>query len=99
MLGYPDAIGRRLGREIDALWIALLFIPIGFWITRRTLLPVAAISVALMWLLPAIAGIVPTRPMEWLGAVTGLVGGMGLRTLARIVRTRIAERRLRLRPA
>lgn len=64
---------------LGCCWIAALIVPLGYW-TRRRWESLVGIGLA-VWglaLLPAIVGLMPTRPSEALGAVAGLLVGSQL---------------------
>lgn len=74
-LAYPDAIGRRWGGVVSALWLFAMFLPIGFWARGRLRLMVGVVSLLLLIFMPAITGVVASTLLEWAGAVTGFVAG------------------------
>jgi VanZ family protein len=78
LLAYPDAIGRRWGAALGAVWLFGLCIPIGFWARRRLALPAAGAVAFFLVLIPAITGVVPTPFIEWIGAASGLLTGVAL---------------------
>jgi hypothetical protein len=83
LLAYPDAIARRWGKVVNALWIAAICLPIGFW-ARGQLLPIAGALVAvLLVLIPALTGVASTSAQEWAGAVGGLLAGAALGSATR----------------
>jgi hypothetical protein len=76
VLIYPSAIPHRWADDlIDAAWMALLFFPLGFWTTRRSLVFSVGAAVLLLGALPLAVGLVATTLPEWLGACVGLVVG------------------------
>ena len=76
VLRYPYSVGRRWQRTFDALWAALLFVPLGFWSRRRTI-PIAVIAaVVILGPFARFAPLVPTPASEWLGALSGFVVGL-----------------------
>ena len=74
LLEYPNAIGRRWGSMLNGLWVFVLCVPIGFWARGRVQFGVAALVIALLLLIPAIAGVEPTSFGEWIGAMMGFLG-------------------------
>ena len=82
LLAYPDAIARRWGRVLDALWIAALCLPIGFWARGRLLAIAGAVVALLIALIPAVTGAVGTSAEEWAGAIVGLLSGAALGLLS-----------------
>ncbi|MBC7788377.1 MAG: VanZ family protein [Anaerolineae bacterium] len=75
LLAYPDAIARRWGEALDAAWVFLLCLPIGFWARSRRALAVACVIVLVLFWLPGITGVVSTPPIEWIGAGLGFLAG------------------------
>jgi len=84
LLAYPDAIARRWGRVVNALWIAALCLPIGFW-ARGQRLPIAAALVVALFLalIPGLTGVAGTSVEEWAGAGLGLLAGATLGLLSK----------------
>ena len=78
LLEYPNAIGRRWGSMLNGLWVFVLCVPIGFWARGRVQFGVAALVIALLLLIPAIAGVEPTSFGEWIGAMMGFLAGTAL---------------------
>ncbi len=74
-LVYPDAIGRRWGHIVSSLWLLAIFLPIGFWARGRVRFAAAVGAIILLAVVPEITGLVPTRPVEWGGALTGFLAG------------------------
>jgi hypothetical protein len=83
LLGYPDAIARRWGVVLDALWMLLICLPAGFWARSRVAFGAACLVVLALWLVPVVAGVVLTPLTEWIGAAAGLIGGASLGWLSR----------------
>lgn len=85
LLVYPNAIARRWGPVINALWLFILCVPVGFW-ARGSLLGIGALAVvALLFLTPRIMGIAGGSSLESGGGVMGFVTGA---VLAEIVTRR-----------
>jgi hypothetical protein len=84
MILFPDGIARRFGPVVDAAWVALLFLPLGFWL-RRGRISLAAIALALAALaaIPAAGLMARTTVLEWMGATVGIGMGMVLRGVER----------------
>ena len=84
LLLYPNAIARRWGRVVNALWIAALCLPIGFW-ARGQRLPIAAALVVPLFLalIPGLTGVAGTSVEEWAGAGLGLLAGATLGLLSK----------------
>lgn len=83
MLTYPDAIGRRWTGVLNALWMLILCVPVGFWARRRLALVAALTLAVIMAIIPALAGIESTGANEWVGAGVGLLTGAALGILSR----------------
>ena len=78
-LVYPAAIAHRWADGlIDIFWAALLFVPLGFWTTRRMWVLSASAGIALLAVAPAVAGLVPTTLGEWFGACAGAAAGFAI---------------------
>jgi VanZ family protein len=79
LLAYPDAIARRWGTIVSALWMMMGCISIGYWARRGSVAFAAAGAIALLLIaLPVILGIARTPLTEWAGAAFGLVAGLCL---------------------
>ena len=77
---------------LSAGWLAALLVPIGFWSARAPLgvgVAVLAAAVGLLILLPLIAHLSSTAPLEWAGVALGFVGGV---YLARLADSRVGHR-------
>src|SRR5690242_17894514 len=75
---YPAAVPHTWGDDlIDVAWTMLLFFPLGFWTTRRSLVISGAVSIALLALMPFAVGLVPTTVPEWVGALAAIAAGYG----------------------
>jgi VanZ family protein len=75
LLGYPDAIAKRWSVALDALWMLLICLPAGFWARSRAGFGAACLIAFALWLVPILAGVVPTPLTQWIGAAAGLIGG------------------------
>jgi VanZ family protein len=100
LLGYTDRIARRWGGLLDAAWVLVLCVPIGFWArTRRVLLAAVCVVVLVLLWLPELTGIVSTPLTEWMGAALGILAGALIRWLSRRLsngrdeKTSLSERR------
>jgi VanZ family protein len=83
LLAYTDAIAQRWGQALDAVWVFLLCLPIGFWARGRSALAAAcAVVLVLLWL-PDITGVVSTPLIEWIGAGLGFLAGASIGWLSR----------------
>jgi hypothetical protein len=75
-------------RVANALWMALLILPLGYWSAasawrgRALLLTAGALALGLGVLAPWL-GAHASPPGEWLGAIAGLAAGASLERLAR----------------
>ena len=79
LLAYPDEIARGAGQIPNAIWLFILFLPIGFVARNRIVLAgAAAAATAVLVLLPVATGLLPTTMAEWGGSAAGLLTGMGL---------------------
>lgn len=82
-LAYPDAIGRRWGWMVNAIWMLAVFVPTGYWARGRLRLVAGFAGVTLLAVVPPVTGLLPTKPLEWCGAFAGFVLGAGLGELRR----------------
>jgi len=71
---------------LNAAWVAVLLLPLGFW-TRPSLGSVGTLAIAVLGLtwVPQAVGLLATPVTEWLGAAAGYGTGAWLGTLARRV--------------
>jgi hypothetical protein len=83
MLAYPDAIGRRWTRLLNALWMLVLCVTVGYWARGRLWLVAALALAAIIAIIPVAGGIKSTTMNEWSGAAMGFVMGAALRLLSR----------------
>jgi len=77
---------------VSAGWLAALLVPIGFWSARAPLgvgVAVLAGTAGLLILLPLIARLSSTAPLEWVGMALGFGGGV---YLARLADSRVGAR-------
>jgi hypothetical protein len=86
---YPAAVSHSWGDDlIDVAWTMILFFPLGFWTTRRSLIVSAAVSIGLLAVMPFAVGLVPTTVAEWVGAFAGMVvGHVAVRAVRRRLET------------
>jgi VanZ family protein len=83
LLLYPSTWPLSLKHLMDAGWVAVLFVPIGFSaVSRRPVWWGGALGVS-FWVLPALLGVAPTSWDEWLGAALGIGIGARLRTMVK----------------
>ena len=62
------------------IWVAALFVFAGFWLDGKREMAIAGITaVAALAFIPSWAGILPSRPIDYFAAISGLVAGVGLR--------------------
>jgi hypothetical protein len=74
---------------LDALWQMLLLFPLGLWSPRDwRALPLAALAVAALWLVPGGLGLRAAAAAEWSGAGAGVLLGQLAAWLARRRATR-----------
>lgn len=80
LLLYVDSVPAPVKALASALWLALLLLPAGFWLRRGPASAAAlVVAVAALGLAPPVFGLLPTPPLQWLGAAAGLVCGAALR--------------------
>jgi hypothetical protein len=81
----PDSwIDPRRRPLVDALWLAILLLPLGLWLGPGwTGLGAAGAALACLWLLPGPLGLETTTPGEWSGAIAGLLVGRGIAATVR----------------
>jgi hypothetical protein len=93
-LGYTAGTGWKLLQDfgflrqraslMDALWLFGLLVPAGFWLRGRAGLVAGIASVGLVCaVMPVMTGLLVSPPLEWVGAVCGLLGGNLVARLAR----------------
>jgi hypothetical protein len=87
LLRFPYSLEYRWHRAMSDLWMAMLFLPVGFWSRRRTL-PIAAIAaVIILGPYARFTPLLPTPADEWIGAFAGLSVGF----LARVLLSRVRK--------
>jgi hypothetical protein len=80
LLAYPGSLPYK--SVVSAIWLAVLFLPAGFWYrTRRDAVVIAFGLLTALLVVPAITPLLPTPPLQWLGALAGL--GFGALASAR----------------
>jgi hypothetical protein len=83
LLYYPESFPPWLRTMLDDAWLAGLLVPLGFWIDGRGLrVALIAAVIAALWVVPRVAGLLPTSAGELAGAVVGFCLGLALRRLA-----------------
>jgi hypothetical protein len=88
LVWFPQALPARAAPWLNGAWLALLFLPIGFWL--RGGFP-AALALALpagALLAAPLVGLLPTPPTELGAAVLGLGVGIVLQPLLREIAPR-----------
>jgi hypothetical protein len=99
ILRYPYSLDRHWHRTVDALWAAMLFIPVGFWSRRRTIAIAMAAGAIILGPLARFAPLLPTPAAEWLGAFLGFSAAAALGFwLRKSFSVRLKARRLRAAP-
>lgn len=79
---YVDSLPAWMKALANAGWLALLALPLGVWLRRRPeSLAALAVAAAALAILPVHAGLLPTPPLQWLGAAAGISAGLVLRRL------------------
>jgi hypothetical protein len=76
---FPEGFPQWLKRILDASWIAVLLLPVGFCARRRSMVWAAVALLAGVALMPELAGLRPSPAWEWLGAIAGALMGIRLR--------------------
>ncbi len=76
MLAYPNAAGRRWTPVLNALWMFMLCLPVGFWARGRLLVVSAVLLAVIVALIPEVTGIAATSGLEWVGAAAGFLAGV-----------------------
>jgi hypothetical protein len=75
-LPFLDPPARRV---LDAAFLAILLVPVGFWWRRSPEVAIGgAVVIAALLLVPAFTQLRPTPPAELAGAIFGLVSGVAL---------------------
>jgi len=74
LLVSSSAVPSGTRALLQALWMAAVVAPAGYW-ARRSVGSVAAVALLAAWLLvlPSFTDLLPTRPQEWGGAVVGFL--------------------------
>lgn len=79
LLLAPEVPGHGVARVLGALWIAALFVPVGYWgaASRRPAVSWATAAAGLI-LAPALTGLLATPASQLAGGVAGLAAGASL---------------------
>jgi hypothetical protein len=76
----PVGVGSRTPALLDFLWLAILYVPLGYWIRRDALGAVAAVISAIGLLtIPAITPLVGTPAIAFVSSGVGVLAGAALR--------------------
>jgi VanZ family protein len=79
LLLYAEALAAPFRAALGALWVAVLFLPAGFWVrTRREALFAGAGLATGLLAAPALTPLATTPVAQWAGAAAGLLAGFGL---------------------
>jgi VanZ family protein len=82
VLFYPGSLSPVEKLLLQLFWMAVLFVPAGFWTRRRVdALPLAALTVSALVGLPRLLSCKPTPPEQVAAALVGIVAGMALARL------------------
>jgi len=93
LLEYTDRIARRWGRLLDAVWVLVLCLPIGFWArTQRVLVAAVCVVILVLLWLPQLTGVMSTPLTEWMGAALGFLAGASISWLTRRLSNGRAEK-------
>jgi glycopeptide antibiotics resistance protein len=79
ILAYPNAAGQRWTPVLNALWMFMLCLPIGFWARGRMTVVTVVVLAVIVALVPELAGIAATSAIEWVGAAAGFLAGVAAR--------------------
>jgi hypothetical protein len=72
LLRFPRDAPHIVHGLLDVLWLALLYVPVGLAARRDRLhLGLTVVALAALWIVPALAGLEPTRLHEAAGALLG----------------------------
>ncbi len=84
LLLYPEHLPAWLKTLLNVAWVAGLLFPLGFWARGRSGWALAAVALlAGLVVVPAVTGLRPTPPGEYVGGVVGLLLGVSLQMFAR----------------
>ncbi len=63
-------------RALSAAWIGMLLFPFGYWVRSRIVAVAGGVILATcLAIVPFLTGLLPTPPLEWLGAFLGATTG------------------------
>lgn len=84
LLANPAGLPDRLRPVLDAGWLALLLLPVGF-LARRRWETVAAVAISASGLafVPGITPLLQSPLLEWIGGALGMLAGIALGILVR----------------
>ncbi len=75
-----ESLPVGLQRLLNPAWLAVLVLPAAFWAPGRRAAALTAVAfLGGLAVIPLASGLLPTPPMEYLGASLGLAWGLGLR--------------------
>jgi len=82
-LFHPSRLSEGAARILDFAWVALLFLPLGWWggLSLRGLVP-GALPLATLAVIPAATLLLPTPALHYLAGLAALLGGATIRSLA-----------------
>ncbi|HUF27911.1 MAG TPA: VanZ family protein, partial [Gemmatimonadaceae bacterium] len=75
ILMYPGTLPSPLVRFLDVAWIAVLFVPLGFWIRSTRSLPALLPAGFALLVAPSVTGLLATPPVEIAMAIVAVVCG------------------------
>jgi glycopeptide antibiotics resistance protein len=89
LLIYPEALPHWARRSLNPIWIALWFLPLGFYfrLRRRSVLA-AVVAFGALMTIPSLTAPLPTPLVEMAGGAAGLIAGVSLSLV-----TNVADRR------
>jgi hypothetical protein len=80
ILAYGQGVSPLVHGVLNALWLAGLALPVGYWArTRGDWILALAWAIVGLLVVADVTELVPTPPSELAGALAGLLAGLGLR--------------------
>lgn len=96
LLLHPDGLASPVHTLLASVWLAVLFLPGGYWAVGRWVRALSASLLVLGLLVtPQLSGLLPTRPVEIAAGLTGFLSGIALRRATETIASQQNQRGIR----